>query len=416
MTSPNESNADGVSRRALIKRGLLTSTAVAVGLPAISNTVAAAKITVPHDYSSIQAAVDAASPGARIVVDGGTYREQVLIDKSLELEGRDATIEHPDSPGAFTIPESGPRWEPTIFAYGGSLSNGTVSGSETVAVSVSGFEVDGRGRQPGARRKPGIFYRNVKSPDKTRIENNTIKDMGVGGKETFGILAYGDTNVAINNNHVSDYERGGIGANGDGGAHPSPEVTVQHNTITGSTGIGKAWGPNGIQVGFGATGIVKNNTVEDNRYRDEGPVASGILVFESEGIVVQNNEVENADVGVSVGSWGWLRASADNTKVKDNTVTEAEYGTLLEAVAEPYGGVLTQMDPTVSNTKVLKNRLTGASDPKGQIGVGIIVEDNISNTYDPEARNNKIRKNNITNFDTEIEDQGSATKMDPASP
>lgn len=416
MVSQNDSNAEGASRRTVLKRGVLTATTVSMAVPTLSSTVAASKISVPDNYSSIQGAVNAASPSDRVVVDGGTYREQVIINKSLDLEGQDATIEHPDSPDAFTIPESSPTWEPTVFAYGGSASNGAVSGGETVDVSVSGFTIDGRDRQPDAYRKPAIFYRNVKSADKTRVENNTVINMGVGGRETFGILAYGDTSVAIRNNDVRDYERGGIGANGDGGAHPSPDVTIQNNTVTGSTGIGEAWGPNGIQVGFGASGIVKRNTVTDNRYSDEGPVASGILVFESDGVVVQDNEVANADIAVSVGSWGWLQSSADNTKVKDNTMSATEYGALIESVAEPYGGVLTQMDPTVNNTKVMKNDLTGEADPEGQIGVGVIVEDNIDNDYDPEAWNNKIRRNTITNFATEIEDQGSETKINPANP
>jgi len=405
-----------VSRRTALKRGLLASSAVALGVSTVSGTAVAEKISVPDDYSTIQGAVDAAAPGDRVLVNDGTYREQIVVDKDLDLEGKNATIEHPDSPASYTIAESSPTWEPTVFAYGGSVSSGAVSGSGTVDVSISGFTIDGRSVQPDARRKPAILYRNVNSSDKSRIEDNTVEEMGVGGKETFGILAYGDTHVAIEGNDVRDYERGGIGANGDGGDHPSPEVTIRDNTVTGSTGIGEAWGPNGIQVGFGASGTVKRNTVNDNRYSDEDPVASGILVFESDGIVVQKNEIENADIALSVGSWGWFRSSADNTKIKDNTVTEAEYGVLMESVAEPYGGALTQSDPSVSNTKVLKNDLTGESDPEGQIGVGIIVEDNVDNDYDPVAENNKIRKNSITNFATEIEDQGSETKMDPANP
>lgn len=404
----------GHSRRSVLKKGAITTGALV--LTGLSGTAAARKVSVPDEYSTIQAAVNAAASGDRVVVDGGTYREQVLINKDLDLEGNDVTIEHPDSPDSFTIAESGPEWEPTVFAYGGSVSDGAVSGSGTVDVSVSGFEIDGRSVQPDARRKPAILYRNVKSSDKTRVEDNVISNMGIGGKQTFGILAYGDTSVAIQNNEVFDYERGGIGANGDGGAHPSPDVTIRDNTVVGSTGIGEAWGPNGVQVGFGATGLVKKNTVRDNRYSDEDAVASGILVFESDGVVVQQNEIKNADIALSIGSWGWFNASADNTKVKQNTATDTEYGTLMEAVAEPFGGALTQMDPSVSNTKVGKNDLTGEDDPEGRIGVGIIVEDNIDNEYDPVARNNKIRNNTITNFATEIEDQGSATKFNPANP
>jgi hypothetical protein len=54
--------------------------------------------------------------------------------------------------------------------------------------------------------------------------------------------------------------------------------------------------------------------------------------------------------------------------------------------------------------------------PGGQIGVSIVVEDNIDNQYDSEARNNKIRKNTISNFQADIQDEGSATTLDPANP
>lgn len=413
-----QSRPRNVSRRTAIRKGILASTAVGIGVPGLSGAVAAATVSVPGDYGSIQAAVDAASPGDRVVVDGGTYREQVLVDKDLDLEANGATIEHPD-PGtaaAFTIAESGPTWEPTVFAYGGSVSGGAVGGPGTVDVSLSGFTIDGRDVQPDARRKPAVLYRNVKSGDKARVEDNVITDVGVGGKETFGILAYGDSSVAIRDNEVRDYERGGIGANGDGGAHPSPEVTIRGNTVDGGGAIGEAWGPNGIQVGFGATGTVKRNAVHDNRYSDEDPVAAGILVFESDGVVVQDNEVTNADIGLSVGSWGWFNRSADDAKITGNEASGVEYGVLLESVAEPYGGALTQMDPSVSNVKVRKNYLTGADDPEGQIGVGIIVNDHVDNEFDPVARNNKVGRNRVSNFATALEDGGSATKLQPAGP
>ncbi len=44
-------------------------------------------IRVPGDYSGIQEAIDAASPGDLIVVDGGIYRENVNVTKRLTLRG-----------------------------------------------------------------------------------------------------------------------------------------------------------------------------------------------------------------------------------------------------------------------------------------------------------------------------------------
>ena len=75
----------------------------------------------PAPGTSIQAAVDAATSGDRICVESGTYREQVVVDKSLTLRGfDDPVIEAPDDPDAFSIVEStNSTWEPIVFAYGG---------------------------------------------------------------------------------------------------------------------------------------------------------------------------------------------------------------------------------------------------------------------------------------------------------
>jgi len=57
---------------------------LAAGLQAVEIAEAGSKIiTVPDDYSSIQAAIDNAHIGDRIVVESGTYNDSVLIDKAI---------------------------------------------------------------------------------------------------------------------------------------------------------------------------------------------------------------------------------------------------------------------------------------------------------------------------------------------
>jgi hypothetical protein len=82
---------------------------------------------------------------------------------------------------------------------------------------------------------------------------------------------------------------------------------------------------NGVQVGFGATGSLTQNTVDNNiwgqdSFGDTGDAASGILIYASEHISVTQNSVNSAQfpiVTVSDPTYG----TADNTTVSTNTIT-----------------------------------------------------------------------------------------------
>lgn len=81
---------------ALARLALATVPLTLTGLAAAQETLHVAHPQAnPLAFASIQAAIDAASPGARIYVAAGTYTEALVIEgKSLELVGHDVILMH----------------------------------------------------------------------------------------------------------------------------------------------------------------------------------------------------------------------------------------------------------------------------------------------------------------------------------
>ncbi len=75
----------------------------------------------PAPFTTIQAAVNAATPGSRIIVCPGTYDEGVLVSKRLTLDG----------------------WNATIDASASSFGNGVhIDGAAASGSSVEGFKIE----------------------------------------------------------------------------------------------------------------------------------------------------------------------------------------------------------------------------------------------------------------------------------
>ena len=85
---------------------------------------------------------------------------------------------------------------------------------------------------------------------------------------------------------MSGYQKGGIVTNG------SVAATIRNNTVTGDGRINYI-AQNGIQVGFGATAVVKKNTSTDNYYRPKSFVACGLLIYQADGVSASGNNFSN---------------------------------------------------------------------------------------------------------------------------
>src|SRR3990170_3512472 len=123
----NTQKRNGVIVVIFLAASLLSPLALA-GIP-LAVYANPAVIRVPADYSTIQAAVDAASPGDTIIVSSNTYFENVMITKSLNLYG--------ESTGTVIID--------------GSNSGPGINITSTSTVSVANFTI----------RNTGFFYSGI---------------------------------------------------------------------------------------------------------------------------------------------------------------------------------------------------------------------------------------------------------------
>lgn len=199
---------------------------------------------------------------------------------------------------------------------------------------------------------------------------------------------------------VSGYVKNGITSNlasvdGD-------KVQISENVVTGSGPVGPgSWAQNGIQIGYGAAGIVLHNTVNGNWYTGDDWGASGILIFESSDCLVQGNTVTQCEMGIAIETWSWFEAQASNNKIMQNTITDGVYAITVSAydVEGWYGAGYTMDDPTADNVKVVNNLIINQ-----EVGVSLTNWDSLlTNDYETSVDNCKVVRNSFVNVATNIE-------------
>lgn len=182
--------------------------------------------------------------------------------------------------------------------YFGVVVNGDVG---AVSVNVTGSTIHDIGETPlnGTQHGVAIYYR---------------------------ALGTGTASGSISDNTVTNYQKGGITANGN------VSVTIANNTVTGQGPVAYI-AQNGIQVGYGAQATVTGNTVTGNAYTGANLASSGgILVVGGPcfslpytvGLSIMKNTLTGNDVGV------WLfnadagcvtTTTRTANRVKLNTIT-----------------------------------------------------------------------------------------------
>jgi len=289
----------------------------------------------PPRFTTIQAAVTAAPANSTINICPGTYPEQVLISgKNLNLVGVASGTKH----AAVVVSPAGGLVQNGVDIFGVPVAAQIFVMNATV--TISHLTVDGVGNVLtgcGGPTLEGIYYQSSSGT----ITDNTVRNQfqtdfaNYGGCQNglaINIESTTSSNaVTISNNSVRAYQKNGVTATGaaTGPGSPGPVVTITANFIVGLGATQMNWpggsAENGVQVGFGATGTVSNNTVNDNIWwadtnQQPGNAASGILVYASEGIMISGNSVNSAQFAITVDS-DPTYGPADSNIIESNKIS-----------------------------------------------------------------------------------------------
>ncbi len=182
-------------------------------------TNGAKTITVPDDYSTIQAAINAADIGDRVYLKAGTYAEKVVVNKTIKIIGQDK--------------------ETTIID--GSY-DGTVLTVRAANVTVAGLTV----RNSGLNNE-GI---SVKDSPFVNISSNILRN------NFHSVKIEDSNNTTVTGNDVQV----GYGIYGGSGIHlsQSPSSSIIHNTLRGPC-LGS-----GIGISRSDWSVLRHNTISND--------------------------------------------------------------------------------------------------------------------------------------------------------
>ena len=229
----------------------------------------------------------------------GTYDEQVVIDKSLTLQGAgDSTVVQPSSADMLTQNFTIPWYTGTKQVAGIIVADEAGNGS----VAVKNLKVDGENVTAcptGANWVAGVLYRETGGT----IDNLTVTNLTIGTTGTAvrgqGILLSAvaiPTSVEVMECDLSNYDKNGITAIGN-----QLTADIHDNFVTGrGTTLEGDEVQNGVVIIHDAQATVNKNVVSDHAYIGTPTgdwAATGILFCNAEGSA-QDNTSTNNEMGV----------------------------------------------------------------------------------------------------------------------
>ncbi len=279
---------------------------------------------VPWCKSTIGAAVSAASPGDTILVGPGTYKEDVIVTKSLSLlalDGKSAVIDATGLSNGIFI--NGMAAMPNI-----GVSNVTVSGFTVKNANFEGILVANAYDVTLTKNRVVDNDKALSSgacPSLPAFETSEGEDCGE------GIHLMSDMHSSVVRNTV-EHNAGGILITDETGVNRGNLVTgniVQDNVW--DCGITMASHPPAISIGPGPAPSfgVFNNTISHNLSARNGVSGSGagVGIFapgpgasNSGNVVIDNTLIGNGNAGVAMHNHGFAPAPLPGVNLNDNVI------------------------------------------------------------------------------------------------
>ena len=263
-------------------------------------------------FTSIQAAVDAADNGDRIIIRAGKYVEQVTISgKNLTLNGR---------PGA--ILQAPAEMEDTLSPIFGFPGRPILLVTDA-EVTVRDLILNGANSAENNPFLQGITFLNAGGV----IRGNVVKDVGFGEPrlpldENGEPVYQGDAIVVINflatprtveitENWITNFNNNGILVDAEADLNDPFAATltahVTNNVVvaSGPTDAIDQWGIFIGGFGFADPQSSVTGTISGNRLRDLVTVGAhplpsiGVVMFNPANLEVSNNTIENVNIGLA---------------------------------------------------------------------------------------------------------------------
>ncbi|UCE38237.1 MAG: right-handed parallel beta-helix repeat-containing protein [Thermoplasmata archaeon] len=326
----------------------------------------------PEDFTSIQDAINVAQPGDTVFVYNGTYYENVVVSKQINLTGEDSETTIIDSKGIGDVVHILANW---VNITGFQMMNSSNSGSGIYLQSSDYCKIE------YCRCRLNEFDIYLDSLSNNNIIINNICNTFWGG---INLDSSSDNKISNNrgyiqlsssSNNTLSYNNGRIYL------HLSNGNRIENNDLSLAF--------NGIELAFSSNNLIKNNICNNCHWE-------GIFLYNSSNNIIENNNCSYSDYGIFLGGPDFK--SSDNNKILNNICSyndlhgihlfPASHNKIVNNTCSGNGRVginLEKMFLTVTNYNIIENNILNSNGYDG-----IYLEDSSGNTIN----NNTCNSNN----------------------